>query len=255
MTRSLQLTRRGFTALPLVLVLASGQARAADKTIRVGFQKYGTLILLKARGALEQRLDPLGYRVTWAEFPGGPQLLEALNAGAIDVGSTGEAPPIFAQAAGAGLVYFAHEPPAPLGEAIVVPKGGNIQSIADLKGRKIVLNKGSNVHYLLVKALEKAGIAYSDIQTVFLPPADARAAFERGAVDAWAIWDPFLAAAETALDVRTLTTGADLVPNHQFYLASTRFNNENPKIIDALVQSLDGVDRWAGGNPRKPRTR
>src|SRR5450432_2556146 len=171
MTRSLQITRRGFTALPLALVLASGQARAADKTIRVGFQKYGTLILLKARGALEQRLDPLGYRVTWAEFPGGPQLLEALNAGAIDVGSTGEAPPIFAQAAGAGLVYFAHEPPAPLGEAIVVPKG-----------RKIVLNKGSNVHYLLVKALEKAGIAYSDVQTVFLPPADARAAFERGAV-------------------------------------------------------------------------
>jgi sulfonate transport system substrate-binding protein len=248
MTRSLQMTRRSFAALTLAMALTSRTASAADKTIRIGFQKYGTLILLKAKGTLERQLDPLGYNVTWAEFPGGPQLLEALNAGAIDVGSTGEAPPIFAQAAGAGLVYFAHEPPAPLGEAIVVPKDSDIQTIPDLKGRKIVLNKGSNVHYLLVRALEKAGVAYSDVHVVFLPPADARAAFERGAVDAWAIWDPFLAAAEAALGVRTIATGQDLVPNHQFYLASTRFNNENPKVIDALVEALDGVDRWATGN-------
>ena len=98
-------------------------ARAEDKVVRIGFQKYGTLVLLKGKGSLERKLKPLGYRVAWAEFPAGPQLLEALNAGAIDFGSTGEAPPIFAQAAGRPLAYVAHEPPAPLGEAILVPKG------------------------------------------------------------------------------------------------------------------------------------
>ena len=96
------------------------------------------------------------------------------------------------------LVYVAYEPPAPKGEAILVPKDSKLQSVADLKGKKVALNKGSNVHYLLVKALEKAGVRYSEIEPVFLPPADARAAFERGAVDAWVIWDPFQAAAEAA---------------------------------------------------------
>src|SRR5690606_30312271 len=151
---------------------------------------------LKSKGTLEDKLKGLGFKVTWTEFPAGPQMLEALNVGAIDFGNTGEAPPIFAQAAGAPLVYVAHEPPAPRGEAILVPKVSPIKTVADLKGKKVALNKGSNVHYLLVKALEKAGVKYSEIQTAFLAPADARAAFERGSVDAWVIWDPFQAAAE-----------------------------------------------------------
>lgn len=116
-------------------------------------------------------------------------MLEALNVGAVDFGLTGEAPPVFAQAAGAQLVYIANEPPAPQGEAILVAKDSPIKSVKDLKGKKVALNKGSNVHYLLVKALEEAGLKYSDIQPVYLPPADARAAFSKGAVDAWVIWD------------------------------------------------------------------
>src|ERR1700683_2795901 len=158
-----------------------GSAEAAEKVVRVGYQKYGTFLLLKARGLLEKKLEPLGFSVAWTEFPGGPQLLEALNVGALDFGIPGEPPPIFAQAAGAPLVYVGNEPPAPRGEAILVPKDSPIHSVADLKGKSIALNKGSNVHYLLVKALEKAGVKYSDIEPVFLAPADARAAFERGA--------------------------------------------------------------------------
>ncbi len=228
--------------------LGSLPARAADKVVRIGYQKYGTLILLKAKGGLEERLKPLGYNVTWTEFPAGPQLLEALNAGAIDFGSTGEAPPIFAQAAGAALSYVANEPPAPLGEAILVPKDSSIRSVADLRGKTVALNKGSNVHYLLVRALEKAGVAYSEIKPVFLAPADARAAFERGSVDAWAIWDPYYAAAQAATGARTLVTGADLVPNVQFYLATRDFATQDGKAVDALVEALDDTDRWAGKN-------
>lgn len=229
-------------------IAGSTMASAQDKVIRVGFQKYGKLVLLKSKGTLEERLKPLGYKVVWTEFPSGPPLLEALNVGAIDFGNTGEAPPIFAQAAGAPIRYVAYEPPAPRGEAILVPKDSSLKSVADLKGRKVALNKGSNVHYLLVKALEKAGIKYTEIEPVFLAPADARAAFERGAVDAWVIWDPFQAAAEAATGARTLADGTGIVANYQFYFASQKFLESDPKIVDLVVAELSTVDDWAKGD-------
>jgi sulfonate transport system substrate-binding protein len=235
-------------ALPILLQAFQLPASAADHVIHIGYQKYGNFILLKGTGELEKKLGPLGYSVEWTEFPSGPPLLEAINAGAIDIGQTGEAPPIFAQAAAADFVYIAHEPPAPKGEAILVPKDSPIKSVADLKGKKIALNKGANVHYLLVKVLEKAGIKYTDITPVFLAPADARAAFERGSVDAWAIWDPFQASAEITIGARTLADGTDTVPNNQFYLARKAFADANPQIVDALIASVAGVDRWAEGN-------
>src|SRR5206468_838225 len=185
------------------------------------------------------------------EFPSGPPLLEAVNVGAIDFGNTGEAPPIFAQAAGAPIQYVAYEPPAPKGEAIVVPQGSPLKSVADLKGKKVALNKGSNVHYLLVKALQRSGVKYTDVQTVFLPPADARAAFERGAVDAWVIWDPFLAAAEKQLGARVLADGKGLVSNHQFYLASRGYAQKKPEIVRAIVDELAKLDRWAEKSPKE----
>ncbi len=225
------------------------RAHAAERVLRVGVQKYGTLVLVKERGALERRLEPLGWRVTWTEFPAGPQLLEALNVGAIDFGTTGEAPPIFAQAAGAALRYVGYEPPAPEGEAILVAADSPVRAVADLKGRKVALNKGSNVHYLLVRALESAGLALTDVQPVYLPPADARAAFERGSVDAWVIWDPFLAAAEAATGARTLANGTGLVSNHQFYLAAEPFAAAEPELVKGILADLHEVGMWAKENP------
>jgi len=226
-------------------------APAQDKVIGIGFQKYGNLILLKGRGGLESKLAPLGYKVEWKEFPSGPPLLEALNAGAIDFGHAGETPPIFAQAAGVPFVYAAYEPAAPKGEAILVPRNSPIKSVADLKGKKVALNKGSNVHYLLVRALENAGVKYSDIETAFLAPADARAAFERGAVDAWVIWDPYQAAAEAATGARTLTDASGLAPNRQFYLASRKLAESNPKVLDAIVAEIADIDHWASGRDKE----
>jgi sulfonate transport system substrate-binding protein len=223
-------------------------ASAADHVIRIGYQKYGNFILLKGTGELEKKLAPRGYTVEWTEFPSGPPLLEAVNAGAIDIGQTGEAPPIFAQAAAADFVYIAHEPPAPKGEAILVPKDSQITSVAELKGKKVALNKGANVHYLLVKLLEKSGVKYSDITPVFLAPADARAAFETGAVDAWVIWDPYQASAEVTLAARTLADGTGVVPNNQFYLARKAFAETNPQIVDAVIDAVVATDRWAEGN-------
>lgn len=240
-----RLILKAVASAALVSTLVASSAYAQDKTVRIGFQKYGKLVLLKSKGTLEPKLKALGYTVSWSEFPSGPPLLEAINVGAIDFGNTGEAPPIFAQAAGAPIRYVAYEPPAPKGEAILVSKDSPLKTVADLKGKMIALNKGSNVHYLLVRALEKAGVKYSDVTPVFLAPADARAAFERGSVDAWVIWDPFQAAAETAIEARTLADGTGFVDNHQFYLASQRFLEAEPKVLDLVIQQLSDVDEWA----------
>ncbi|NEK14564.1 sulfonate ABC transporter substrate-binding protein [Rhizobium leguminosarum] len=244
----MKITRRAFTAVvagaiatPLTHVRLAG---AADKVVRIGYQKYGTLVLLKGKGTLEKKLESIGYTVEWTEFPGGPQLLEALNAGAVDFGSTGETPPIFAQAANAPLVYIAHEPPAPRGEAILVPKDSPIKSVAELKGKKVAFNKGSNVHYLLVKALEEVGLTYEDIEPSFLAPADGRAAFEKGAVDAWVIWDPFQAAAEVAVEARELRNGEGIVPNHQFYLGTKALVDDHAQAIDVLIEAISEIDEW-----------
>ena len=242
-------------ALISLLIPAIGFGKELDKKVedevRIGYQKYGTLILLKASGELEKRLAPLGVKVTWSEFPAGPQLLEGLNVGGVDFGTTGETPPIFAQAANAKIKYIGYEPPAPRGEAIVVQSNSSIKTVADLKGKKVVLNKGSNVHYLLVKALENAGLKYSDVETVFLAPADARAAFERGSVDAWVIWDPFLAAAETSIGAKVIQDGTNTVNNHQFYLAEENYASKRPDVVAAIFDELKKVNDWAVTKPKE----
>ena len=239
-------------AILLLMALAPyALAQNADNVIRIGYQKYGTLVLLKARGSLEKRIAPLHVEVKWTEFPAGPQLLEGLNVGSIDFGTAGEAPPIFAQAAGADLVYVGNEPPASAGEAILVPKNSPIKTVAELKGKKVALNKGSNVHFLLVKLLEQAGVNYKDIDAIFLTPADARAAFERGSVDAWAIWDPFLAAAQRQTGARILADGNGVVSNHQFFLASRSYASKRADVVAIVLEELAAVDQWAKSNPKE----
>jgi sulfonate transport system substrate-binding protein len=232
-------------------VAIAEKATPSDDVVRIGYQKYGTLVLLKARGSLEKRLAPLHVEVNWTEFPAGPQLLEGLNVGSIDFGTVGEAPPIFAQAAGADLVYVGNEPGAPAAEAILVPNNSAIKSVAELKGKKVALNKGANVHYLLVKVLEKAGLRYNDVETVFLAPADARAAFERGSVDAWAIWEPFLSAAEKQTGARILADGQGAVSNHQFFLASRPYASRRSDVVRIILEEVASVDEWAKTKPKE----
>jgi sulfonate transport system substrate-binding protein len=222
-------------------------AQKPGRVLRIGHQK-GWLSILKARGTLEKRLSPLGVSITWTEFNAGPVQLEALNVGAIDFGDVGEAPPIFAQAAGAPLVYAGVTVPRPKLEAVIVPKDSAIKTVADLKGKKIAFNKGSNVHYFLVKLLEKNGLKYSDVQPIFLPPADARAAFQKGAVDAWIIWDPFLAAAQKTLDARLLVDASGVVNNRAYYFSSRDFASKNADVLKIAIEELNAIDAWASKN-------
>ena len=248
MARSFQLTWKKITllsaSLAAVMMLSACSKKEESITLNIGYQKYGLLPIIKARGDLDKALKNKGVNVKWVEFPAGPQLLEGLNVGSVVFGEAGEAPPIFAQAANANLVYIANQPKAPLAEALIVPKDSSIKSIQDLKGKRVVLNKGSNVHYLLLKVLEANHLKLDDIQVVYLPPADARAAFEKGAVDAWVIWDPFYAAAEKQLGAKVIATGENLVSNHQFYLADRKFAEQHPDILKAVVNELNTTTQW-----------
>ena len=235
-----------------------GASRAAwaqdgSRVLRIGHQK-GWLSILKGRGTLEKRLTPLGVKVTWTEFTAGPVQLEALNVGSIDFGDVGEAPPIFAQAAGAPLVYVGATVPRPALEAVVVPKDSPIRSVVDLKGKRVAYNKGSNVQYFLVKLLQKHGLQFSDVQSVYLAPADARAAFERGAVDAWVIWDPFLAAAQQTLQARLLADATGVVNNRGYYFSSRDFATKNTDVLRIALQEINGIDAWVGHNKEAAAT-
>jgi sulfonate transport system substrate-binding protein len=211
--------------------------------LRMGYQKSAAnLVIVKQQGTLEKRFP--STRISWIEFPAGPQLLEALSVGALEFGLTGDSPPVFAQSAGKDLVYVGAEPAKPDSSAVLVQKDSHLRRLADLKGKRIALQKGSSAHYLLVRAVEKAGLQWSDIQPIYLAPADARAAFERKSVDAWAIWDPFYAATELAIAPRVLTTGRGLSGNNSFYLASVPFAKQHPQVIAALFEELTRADRF-----------
>jgi len=250
MLLSLRCLARFFVVLAITLgVLAPVQA--AEQQLRIGYQKGGGLLaVLKAQGTLEQALGAQGYQVSWREFQAGPQLLEALNAGSIDVGYTGSPPPIFAQAAGVDLVYLGAEPASEAVEAIVVPNGSSIRDVSALKGKKVAVQKGSSANFLLVAALNKAGLTLKDIQPVYLAPADARAAFANGSVDAWAIWDPYLAAIQQGQSVRVLADYKGLLHANSFYEGSRRFADAHPQAIHLLLAELAKAGAWA--NSHKP---
>jgi sulfonate transport system substrate-binding protein len=224
---------------------APRSSAASTAELRIGYQKSSVLFnLIRVRKVLETRLGAR-VKVVWQEFPAGPQLLEGLNVGSIDVGFTGEVPPIFAQAAGAPLVYVLSERAGPATEAILVRRDAPYKSMADLKGKRIALNKGSNVHYLLARALEKAGLSFGDIDPVYLPPADARAAFDSGRVDAWVIWDPYYSQVADTGEARLLLDGTGLVENRGYYLATRQFVNEQSETLRILLAELRTMNTWS----------
>lgn len=212
--------------------------------IRIGYQKNGPLIMLKELGTLEKRLEPLGYRVEWSEFQAGPALLEALNAGSIDFGRTGDSPPIFAQAAGSSLVYLAAGNSKARGSAILVKADSPIQTIADLKGKTVGFAKGLSSHFLLIQALAKAGLSYGEIKPAFLAPGDARVAFEQGDIDAWVVWDPFAADAERSGGARVLTNGEGLTSDRDFFLASASFAREHEALLKVVLEEVQKACDW-----------
>lgn len=247
--RQISATALGAAALPSLVT----HARAADtRTLRIGYQKFNTLNILKGTGNLERALQPLGWSVRWAEFAAGPQLTEALNAEAIDFGHAADTPSAFANAAGVNAVYLGAELPYPKGIGIFVAADSPIHSIRELKGRKVAIGRGWNVQYLLVRALREAGLEYGDIQPVYLTSAaDVSATYLSGNVDAAGLWDPFLASQQLASAPRVLRDGTGLSNNRTFHLARPDFVKQNPQVIRVLFEELAKANAWTQSHPQE----
>lgn len=251
------MNRRAFARAMLAAGLSAAGIRAhAESTpsaLRIGYQKSSTLItLLKTRGTLEQSLAPLGLRVSWHEFASGLPLTEALNVGAVDLSAdVADTVPVFAQAAHARFVYVAQEAPSPKAQAILVKKDGALQTLAELKGKRIAVTKAAGSHYLLLAALARTKLAPADIAIHYLTPADGRAAFERGSVDAWITWDPYVASVDSNPDVRILADGSGLASYQRYYLASSSFAAARPDVIQIAFDQLSQAGAWLRAHPQE----
>lgn len=247
------LSRRALLGLGLALGLCAALPVQAETELRIGYQKSSTLIaLLKARGTLERALAAQDIHLSWHEFASGQPLLEALNVGNLDLSAdVADTVPVFAQAAGAHLAYFAQEAPSPAAQAILVRGDAPLRGLADLRGKKVAVTKAAGSHYLLLAALASAGLKFSDIQPAYLTPADGRAAFENGKVDAWVTWEPFLSGAQRQLSTRTLADGDKLAAYQRYYLTSERFAKEHPQVLEVVFAELVKAGDWLRANPRE----
>ena len=242
--------RRGLVLSSLLAATTPGWAQSSE-TLRIGFQKSSTLmIFLKSRGTLEKALAPLKVSVDWHEFTSGLPLLEALNVGGLDLSAdVADAVPPFALAAGAKVTYYATETPSPTAQAIVVRKDSTLSSVAQLKGQRVAFAKGAGAHYLTLEALAQHGLTIKDIDPAYLSPADGRAAFERGSVAAWVIWDPFLAAVQRQAQARILQDGSGLANYRRIYLASTTYAQRRSDVLAIVYDELARAGEWIKANP------
>jgi sulfonate transport system substrate-binding protein len=225
-------------------------AAQARETISISYQRSSTLfIILKRTGELDKRLNALGYDVRWDEFS--DNLLESLNAGSVDLNSdVADAYALFTQAANAPLTYYAEETSAPSAQAIIVPPGSPIHAVSDLKGKRVAVSKGSGSNFLLLAALKKAGLTINDIQVRYLEAPDALAAFRGGNVDAWVIWDPFLAAEQLDDHVRVVADGSGgLAQYNRFYTAATAFAKTHPDVLNVVFDELKATGKWVKAHP------
>jgi len=237
-------TRPLLAALCMLPIVAPATAHA-EAPLKVGDQQLQTRGVLEAAGLLKD----VPYPIEWFNFPAAQPLGEALNAGAIDVGGLGDAPLIFAYAAGAKVRAVAATRSTPVDLAIIVPAASPLHSAADLKGKRIATTRGSIGHYLVIATLERAGIKLSDVSLRFMQPADAKAALATGNVDAWSTWDPYVALSEQLEHTRSIANGVDLSSGLSFQAATEQsIGAKHAQIADFLKRVAAG-QRWALSHP------
>ncbi len=249
----MDVTRREIGTVTAGALAASAISRlvataAAASTVRFSFQRSSTLLtLLKEDRALVAAFAAKGFGVGWAQFD---DVIGEMNAAVCDFhADCADAVPIFTQSARAPLTFYAREVHNPQAEAIIVSKGSAIRTVADLKGRLVGVHRGSGCHFILAAALTRAGLTFADIHPAYLTPSDAAAAFERGSIDAWAIWDPFLAIAESKMPTRTLCDATGLSRYDRYYTVTNGFAEAHPDLVEIVFDALVAKGAWVRANP------
>ncbi|MBX9257574.1 aliphatic sulfonate ABC transporter substrate-binding protein [Desmonostoc muscorum CCALA 125] len=220
-----------------------------SKVLRMGYQSAGDLV--RNRKVLEKRLEPLGIKVEWAQFVQGPQLMEGMAAGRVDVGSVGETPPIFAQVAGSKLVYVVgtqRNNRTGTSSVIAVPPESPLKKFEEIKGQEVYFQKGSASHYFILRALQSIGLTIKDIKIKSIPTIEARAAFLEGKIPVWMTGDPHYAIAEKMGRIRVLRDSVGLDSPGGYYIADRKFAEENPGLLKILIEELHALDKWADVN-------
>ncbi|CAM5254682.1 hypothetical protein SALBM135S_01532 [Streptomyces alboniger] len=216
-------------------------------TLEVGDQRGGSEAVLRAAG----ELDDLTYKIRWSTFTSGPPLLEAVNAGAVDIGAVGNTPPVFAAGAGSKISVIAASHGTAAGEAILVPKDSPLKEPRQLKGKSVAVAQGSSAHFQLIASLKKAGLGFKDIKVKYLQPADALAAFTSGKVDAWAVWDPYSSQVLRGGKGRVLTDGDGLVNGLSFQVAAPGALKDKKKsaAVSDYLRRLRKAQDWVFEHP------
>jgi len=234
------------TAAVLLTGCGAGGAGDGQAPLKVGSQRGGTKAILIASGALEG----VPYKIEWSEFAAAQPLLEAVGAGAVDLGEAGDAPFLFAYAGGARIKAVQAGKSGGSATALLVRKGSTIRDVAGLRGKKVATGRGSIGHYLLLRLLEDAGLRPADVQIVFLNPGDAKAAFSSGAIDAWVTWGSYVALAKLHDDATILADGDGRLSGYGYEAASeAAIAGKRPQVEDFL-RRLAKARRWAGEHPQ-----
>lgn len=226
----------------------SGPASASG-TLTVGDQRGGAQALLRAAG----ELDHVPYHIEWALFPAASPLLEALDAGAIDVGGIGGAPFAFAYASGAKIkAIHAYRPLPDAGRAsaIIVRSNSPLRTVADLRGRRIATIRGSAGQDLVLRLLERAGVSPADVQWVYLANGESKAALGAGSIDAWSTWGSYVAIAVLQDHDRVLADATSLPKSVGFYAASDKAIAAKKAMLADYIQRLTRARAWARDHPR-----
>jgi len=233
------------TALNAPAFAQSPGDKKQPKQIRIAYQRGGILVIAQQQKVLEKYFEPRGVEIVWKVFPFSNPALEALNVGSMDFSSSGNTPIIFAQAGGFDVQYAAAQQSGDGGEGIVVLPGSGINSVADLKGKRVAVANGTSSHYFLVAALEKAGLKYQDVTPVLLAPSDAPLALSRGDVSAWTVWDPYLALAEKKLNGKVIAALGPDIKSNNFLITRRGFAADYPETLREVLTQLGTIGTWA----------
>ncbi|MBW8911040.1 MAG: aliphatic sulfonate ABC transporter substrate-binding protein [Sphingomonas sp.] len=242
---SVPLSRRGLLAAAGATLLLAACTRGEAAGAVIGYQRGGILYLAKSRGDFERRLAARGVPVKWVEFASGPPLVEAMRSGAIDIGFVGDTPLAYAQASGSPIIYVAAQVVPDTTGGLIVRRDSPIRDVAGLRGRRLAFTKGSAAELSAVIALRAAGLSITDIEPVYLTPADSMAAFVSGKIDAWLTWEPYLSLSDARIGIRSIPIDRGGLKSIAYYLAGRSFADQQPDVVTHILDELRIEAAWA----------